>query len=286
MDASASPPIHRSIGLADGAVNLLEWPDAGPSVHFTHANGFNAETYVPILSPLAGEAHLFASDLRGHGFTALPADPERHSSWLTYPADLVRVLDAIGAGPYVLAGHSMGATTSLIAAANRPDLARAVILFEPVARSMPRSADFDLESMPLIAMTKKRRRVFPDAAMARRAYHGRGAFQTWSDDQLDAYLRGGLKPDPEGVRLACDPLWETQNYRLGPSGINEAVPRVQCPIMVFTGTEASTTGDDFVELVRRHHPSAHIQLVEGATHFLPMERPDLVRSAIRAAIRS
>lgn len=238
---------------------------------------------MPLLAPLADEAQLFASDLRGHGFTQLPDDPAQHSSWLTYPADLIRVLDAVGAGPYVLAGHSMGGTTSLIASAERPDLARGLVLCEPVARSFP--PHLDREQMPLVVMTKKRRAVFPDRATVRRAYHGRGAFKTWPDDMLDAYLDGGLKDDPEGVRLACDPQWEAQNYRLGPSGIDEALPRVKCPIAVFMGTVESTTGRDFLDLVRTHHPDAHLQIVEGATHFLPMEHPDLVRAAIRKMLR-
>lgn len=282
MNSPERPPVHRALDLGEGAVNLLDWGGQGPAVHFTHANGFNAETYVPILSPLADEAHLLASDLRGHGFTTLPADPKNHSSWLTYPADLIRVLDAIGAGPYVLSGHSMGATTSLIVAAERPDLVRSLVLFEPVARSFP---DFlDRDAIPLVVMTVKRRAIFPDAAAAKRAYTGRGAFKTWPEETLDAFLRGGLQPDPEGVRLACDPAWEAQNYRLGPLGIPAAVPKVRCPIAVFSGTAESTTGEEFLDLVRAHHPNAHLEIIDGASHFLPMEHPDLVRRAIRAAL--
>jgi pimeloyl-ACP methyl ester carboxylesterase len=282
MHGSAARPQRRALELGDGAVNLLDWGGAGPALHFTHANGFNAETYVPVLSPLAGEAHLFASDLRGHGFTTLPADPAEHRSWLTYPADLIRVLEAIGAGPYVLAGHSMGGTTSLLVAAMRPDLVRALVLFEPVAREFP--PDIDVENSPYVQSAVKRRAVFADAAAAKRAYTGRGAFRTWPEETLEAYLRGGLKPDPEGVRLACDPRWEAQNFRLGPHGVMDAIARLQCPIAVYAGTENSTTGDEVLALIRERHPSAHIEVIEGATHFLPMERPDLVRVGIQAAV--
>jgi len=282
MSESAARPQRRALPLADGAVNLLDWGGSGPSVHFTHANGFNAETYVPILSPLAGEAHLLASDLRGHGFTMLPADSATHTTWLTYPADLIRVLDAIRAGPYVLAGHSMGGTTSLLVAAQRPDLVKALVLFEPVAREFP--PGIDIENSPYVQSAVRRRAVFADTATARRAYTGRGAFRTWPDETLDAYLRGGLKPDAEGVRLACDPRWEAQNFRLGPSGVRDAIAKLQCPVIVFAGTENSTTGPEILALIRETHPAAHIEVIEGATHFLPMERPDLVRQAIREAI--
>jgi pimeloyl-ACP methyl ester carboxylesterase len=284
MIVGAARPQRRALDLGDGTVNLLDWGGSGPPVHFTHANGFNAETYVPILSPLAGEARLLASDLRGHGFTALPADPAQHDSWLTYPADLIRVLEAIGAGSYVLAGHSMGGTTSLLVAAMRPDLVRALVLFEPVAREFP--PGIDIENSPYVQSAVKRRAVFPDAATAKRAYTGRGAFRTWPEETLEAYLRGGLKTDIEGdgVRLACDPKWEAQNFRLGPHGVRQAIMRLQCPITVLAGTENSTTGSEVLDLIKAHNPAARTEIVPGASHFLPMERPELVRGAIRAAL--
>ena len=81
-------PQHRMIALTGGEVHVLDWGGGGPAVHFAHANGFNGATYAPILAPLAGEARLLASDLRGHGFTTLPADPQAHPGWPVFAADL------------------------------------------------------------------------------------------------------------------------------------------------------------------------------------------------------
>ncbi len=270
------------IALKDGAAHLLDWGGAGPSVHFTHANGFNARTYVPILGPLAGTAHVMASDLRGHGATTLPADPAAHVSWRVYPADLIRVLDAVGRGPYVLAGHSMGGTTSLLVAAERPDLVKALVLFDPVALQFPENVDRD--QIPLVIGARKRRAVFPDVESARRAYTGRGAFKTWPAETLDAYLEGGLKPDAEGWRLACAPEWEAQNFRLGPPDLLPAIDALECPITILHADEGSTAGQPLLARIKARHPGAHIERVPGTTHFLPMERPDLVRAALTEAI--
>ena len=126
--------------------------------------------------------------------------------------------------------------------------------------------------------------VFPEAGPALTAYIGRGAFKTWPDETIAAYLKGGLKPDPEGVRLACDPMWEAANFRMGPAGVQEAVDAVRCPIAVFTAAEGSTTGAPALARLRDRRPDARIDRVPGTTHFLPMERPDLVRAAIREAL--
>ena len=277
---------RRTLSLADGPVNLLDWGGSGPALHFTHANGFNAETYAPILGALSDQIHILASDLRGHGATGLPADPDTHDTWLVYRDDLIRVLEAIGEGPYVLSGHSMGATTSFLVAALRPDLVRALVLFEPVAFEPP--PGYDRDASPYVMGARKRRAAFDSASDVRRAYIGRGAFRTWPEETLDAYLRGGLKPDPErpdsdAVRLACDPRWEAANFMLGPPPLGQFLGRIVCPLTILHGTEQSTTGQPFLDSVRAALPDAHITQVQGATHFLPMEQPELVRQSILAA---
>ncbi len=46
--AAAEEPPRAEIAFADGAMSYLAWDDAGPdrpALVFTHANGFNANTY-------------------------------------------------------------------------------------------------------------------------------------------------------------------------------------------------------------------------------------------------
>lgn len=282
MPSTPERPRQRTLDFPDGTVHLLDWGGEGQKILFTHANGFNAATYVPILAPLTDQAHLYASDLRGHGLTTLAADPESHKSWLTYRDDLIRVLETIGGGPFVLGGHSMGATSSLLVTAARPDLVKALVLFEPVAFDPP--PNFNRDETPFVIGARKRRAVFDSVASAKQAYTGRGAFKTWPEETLDAYLSDAFKPDPEGVRLTCDPAWEAANFRLGPPPLNDAISAIRCPLTIFQGTEASTTGEPFLERVRAARPDAKITRIEGATHFLPMEQPDLVRASLLEAL--
>jgi pimeloyl-ACP methyl ester carboxylesterase len=87
---------------------------------FAHANGFNARTYRSLLQPLAASLRILAVDLRGHGATTLPTEIEGRNGWTEFRDDLLALLEAEAADPVVLAGHSMGGTTSLLAAAVRP----------------------------------------------------------------------------------------------------------------------------------------------------------------------
>ena len=64
-------PVRKKMTLSDGDVSYLDWPADAPLLHFTHATGFNAETYRGLLTPLQGRFHVAAADMRGHGFTTL-----------------------------------------------------------------------------------------------------------------------------------------------------------------------------------------------------------------------
>lgn len=111
-------PARDTIRLPDGEMALLHWPAQDrPRLVFAHANGFCASAYRQMLSRLAHRFDIIAMDLRGHGRTRLPADPAAHTSWDLYADDLAALYATLDRPPDLLAGHSMGAASSLMAAA-------------------------------------------------------------------------------------------------------------------------------------------------------------------------
>ena len=72
----------------DGDISICHWSAHGkPVLHWAHANGFNAQTYDPLLAPLAGDFDVYAADARGHGFSTLAADPAHYPGWTQYRND-------------------------------------------------------------------------------------------------------------------------------------------------------------------------------------------------------
>ena len=291
-----SDPLRKTVPLSDGEASYLDWPSEGPRLHFAHATGFNAQTYRGLLTPLQGQFHVTAADMRGHGFTKLPAVPGPLADWSTFGRDLAAVLDCLDKGPAVLAGHSMGAITSLMVAAHFPARVRALVLVEPVlvprfsrlkmrlARLLGRPVPRDSNLAELAA---KRRATFASFDVASTAYRGRGAFKTWPDETLDDYLRGGLIATGNGaeMRLACDPAWESSVFLHAPPGAARLAHHVRCPLTLIYADEG-TAHDQEVEIVARAHGAARLVKVPGATHFLPMERPDIVREEINRIARA
>ncbi len=270
----------------------LDFGDAARPVDvvFAHANGFNAMTYRSILGPLSLSLRIIAMDQRGHGASRLPAEPQGRRSWGDLRDDLLALLETLGDGPVILAGHSMGATTSLLAALARPDRVRALVLFDPVV--LPRVTSAILHRAPWLAtriysrmpLTKgalRRRAVFESFGAAFRAYRGRGAFRTWPEIMLADYVAGGFREREDGtVELSCAPAWEASNFAAQGNDTWRALDRVQAPIEIFQSAIQSVCHIGPGAALRRRNPRLRLRIVPQTTHFLPMERPDLVRDAL------
>ena len=276
--------------LPDGALSYLDWggPAAAARVVMSNANGFNAYTYRQLLSPLSGRLRIQAVDARGHGFSTATADPEAPLSWNVFRDDLIRFLEA-GTSPSLLVGHSLGATTSLLLAEARPDLVSGVLAVEPVIQPYLRSWGMRIKrllNLPhqangLVEGAAKRRAVFADREAVFTSYKGRGAFRTWPEQVIRDYITGGTRGRDDGqVGLACAPAWQTHVCRSTGPYIWDRLARIKPPITIIHGNVFSTCSQPVTQRLARLHPSAKITLVDGASHFLPMEFPDIVRENI------
>jgi pimeloyl-ACP methyl ester carboxylesterase len=290
-------PQRRLMPFDDGAMSYLEWTDApadAPLLVFSHANGFNAFTYRSLLEPLSEKFRIVALDMRGHGLTTLPADRSLVRRWKVYRDDLLRFVARIGNEPKILAGHSLGASASLMAAALRPATARALVLVEPVLPSNKLAAlawyagilGLEDKYLPLVPPAKRRRAKFASREAATASFRGRGAFRTWPDQMVADYVEGGTIEDGDGgFRLACAPQWEATNFSIYPFNITRLGQKVRAPMTVLYGTEHSTASDDLLRQLVKGHADAKVVCVPGASHFLPMEKPDLVRAEIVSAAK-
>ena len=292
MDSTlTNAPRERMIELEGrgGAIAGLEFGDAARPIDivFVHANGFNARTYRTILAPLAEEFRILAVDQRGHGRSTLPAETLGRTSWDGLRDDLLALMATLDIRDVVLSGHSMGGTACVLAQAEAPERVRSLLLFDPVVVPSPSDGGVDPESFansPLVQGARRRRAIFPDRAAVIAAYTGRGAFKTWPPEMLADYVADGFRERPDGeVELSCAPEWEASNFSSHAHDTWGAFERAQVPIRILKAEVGSTCREDprFDALVVAGRLEA--QVVPGTSHFLPMERPDLVRAELRKA---
>ena len=264
--------------------------DFGPieravDVVFLHATGFNALTYRHVLASLAKRYRVLAIDQRGHGASSLSAPLGERHDWLGYRDDLLAALEALDLSDVTISGHSMGGTVSLLAAAQAPDRVRRLVLFDPVIP--PAELRGAARSSPMVQAAARRRAEFPSRADALNSYRGRGAFKTWPEAMLADYVAAAFRDLPSGhVTLACDPAWEASTYAGQGHDLAAALARSRCPIDIFKADLNSTCHLGALAQAAELASRVHIETVAGASHFLPMERPDIVQAALRGAIEN
>lgn len=291
---SESPAFRRvSFELKAGRMAGLAWGDATrpPDILFLHATGFNARTYNTLLAPLGERFHVLAVDLRGHGQSMLPAHTFGYGSWNRHRDDVIELIDHHIGTPLTLAGHSMGGTVSLLTAGRRPDLARGVAMIDPVIvpsslysfAQLPGAPLWTSVMFPIARGASRRRSTFTGKDAAIEALTGRGVFKSFKPEQLADYVGDGFNETPNGVKLACTPAYEARTFAAMRHDPWAALPKAPAPLVVLRSGIRSTTPASAAARIAEVRPDARIATVDGATHMLPIERPDRARAAIETA---
>lgn len=212
---------RRSYLLRDGALSVLHFGNISEPVRlvFLHANGFNALAYRRVLEPLG--VHSVAFDMRGHGQSRNMPQPMNIPNWHIFREDCVeffeRHLPDLTDEPVVLAGHSFGAVSGILAAPFLKDRLAGYVGFDPVSvplifrltSNLPGGRAYMKKRIPIARNAGRRKSEFESQEAAFSRWQGRGAFKGMSDEVLRDYIKGGLVKREDGIwELACDPKWE------------------------------------------------------------------------------
>ncbi len=104
-------------------------PGDRPPLLLSHGYGASSRMWQPNLAALAADRTVITWDMRGHGASDSPDDPEQYSH-AACVADMAALLDAAGAERAVLGGLSLGGFVSLEFVLVHPRRADAVMLFD------------------------------------------------------------------------------------------------------------------------------------------------------------
>jgi N-formylmaleamate deformylase len=252
---------RRTIETAAGALALWEAPNPGaPPLALLHGIGSRAESWWPVLDPLAERFHLYALDLRGHGGSHKPAGGYLIDD---YAADLDAALDALALNrPFVL-GHSLGALTTLAWALARPQRAAKIVVEDPPLRTEPEVLEaFDgwiqLNALP------------PEAAAA--WYHAE--YPEWTAEEC--------RRRAESITSAAPAVFAEMRAFSATALTNPHLERaydladLQPPTLLLRGDPelgSMTRPDDAARLaaLARH---VQVEFVPGAGHSIHRDQPD------------
>lgn len=245
---------------------------------FSHANGFPAGSYRQIFERWrAAGWQISALERIGHD----PAYPVTRN-WPHLRDELVAFIEREAQGvPAVLVGHSLGGFLSAMVAAERPDLARAVVLLDsPIIDGWRARALRWAQDRPRVmrrfspsAVSRRRRQHWSDADAAYAHFAGKPAFARWAPGVLRDHLDANLVGDEQGMRLAFDRDIESDIYDHLPHHLGRLLRDhpLPCPLAFVGGTES--------EEVKRVGLAATRKLADAGVHWIagshlfPLERP-------------
>lgn len=253
----------------------------GTGLVLVHATGFCKETWWPVLDHLPGIPAI-SIDQRGHGASGTPEMP---FDWWDLGADVQWVIEEMHPQSPVGVGHSSGGAALAMAEIERPGTFSALVLIEPIILPPP-FVRGEENAMTLQAL--RRRPSFDSVESAFASFHGRGPFARWEEDALRAYVEHGTVDDESGGRLlACPPEVEAEFYRGATAhGVWARLSEIGCPVVVVVGEGSDTHTPGFTASLTERFADARSATVEGATHFVPMERPGEVAAVVRDVLGS
>lgn len=103
-------------------------PERAPAVLLVHGWGGDGREWSPHAEALADRFRVLVPDLRGHGRSEVPAEGNTPAEMAE---DLAALIQALGTGPVVAVGHSMGGQVVNLLAVRHRHTVRSVIALDP-----------------------------------------------------------------------------------------------------------------------------------------------------------
>ncbi|MBU1384189.1 MAG: alpha/beta hydrolase [Alphaproteobacteria bacterium] len=109
--------------------NVTVTGQTGPLMIFSHGFGCDQTMWRSVASQFEPRARVVLFDHVGAGGSVDEAYEEaKYASLAGYAADVIEIVEALGAGPVIFVGHSVSATIGVLAAVARPELFRSLVL--------------------------------------------------------------------------------------------------------------------------------------------------------------
>lgn len=292
---STTPFIREDHPMSDGTISAYHFGDVNAPIRLImlHATGFNGRVYRTVLEGLG--CHCVALDLRGHGFTALPADPSKLPNYYIFRDDVLEFTSRYVTENIVLAGHSMGASVGLLCAPHLKGRLKGYVGFDspllppwmlPLTL-IPGFTERLKTNLPIAAAAGRRRSVFDSYEDVFKRYRHKTIFEGFMDDVLQDYIKGGFKEQDGKLHLTCDPKWEqavfaAQRHNLYKAARN--LPRNNTQL-IFASHQAPSS-PLARERMRGVLGRKNVQRRKGLNHMFPLNRPDVAQAALLQALQS
>ncbi|WP_411826698.1 alpha/beta fold hydrolase [Luteolibacter sp. AS25] len=237
----------RILKLRDAEI-YFERFGAGKPVLLLHGGAATIESWFCQIPALAEKYELIVPDARGHGRSP---DVDGPIDFDSMAADFCELLDHVGLKNVAVVGWSDGAVTGMKMAMMRPDLISKVVTLGAHSRPEGMTDDFRAEVEGSTAEN------FPEILS--------GGYKALSPDGPDHWpvVFGKLKT-----------MWLTL-----PDFSEGELQSIQCPVLLVVGESDIVTREESKRM-ESLIPDASLKILEGASHYAPVEVPEIVNAVV------
>jgi pimeloyl-ACP methyl ester carboxylesterase len=238
---------------------VVELGGQGQPIVVLHGLMGRASTWWPVATWLAAHGRVVGMDARGHGRS------QARGPWTTHrlATDVIELLDGIG--PAVVVGHSMGALHGLVAAANRPDLVRALVVEDMGVDFVGRSA---ADARAWFGALPPR---WPALAAVRESFAAYGDYMIECVEERD-----------DGWTLLADVAHTTEiAAEWAQRAWWDVLPRVACPTLLIEAQDSITPAGQMQRMAQLMPDARHVT-VEGSDHLVHRSAPEAYREVVEA----
>jgi lipase len=250
------------------------WPGRGAPVVALHGLTASYVSFMGVAERLAGRRAVFALDLRGRGDSEKPAGPY---GMVQHARDVAAAMRAMGLGPSVIVGHSMGGFVAAALATQEPDLVAGVVFIDggyapAIAAAGPQQALDAALQLRIMQL----RQPHPSREAYRQFWRGQPHFPAedwgpWVEAFLD-YEVGGEAPElrpkasEDGVKADLMEGLQREAMIARLKAIRVPVLMVRAPAGFVPGTPPLYP-DAMMEQMRTCVQAMEEELIPGTTHY-------------------
>jgi pimeloyl-ACP methyl ester carboxylesterase len=245
------------------------WHDVGigPPVVLIHGLADDHRAWRRVAGRLMLDHRVILYDLRGHGESSLGAPDGRLAQ---LGGDLIGLCDALAIERCTLAGFSLGGTIAMRAAIDAPERVAALALVATSSRVGRAAQGWYLERAAMVDDRDERLRETLDQDTAD-VYQAR-------PEETDAglHVRRSSTRDPRGYANACRAMADLRDHAL-----DDELGRITAPTTILAGDRDQHCPPRAAEIIAERVAGSGLEILPGAGHPLPVERPDETADAIR-----
>lgn len=258
-------------------------------INFVHANGFPAPSYQTFFDCFNSEIQVFAHPQYGHN----PNYPW-HNNWQYLVDEVIAVVQQQQdqhQQPIVGVGHSFGGVITFMAACQRPELFKGIVILDPpvligakasMVRLLKHTRFIDKVTPAKKAVT--RRRNWPlDSNMVDHFKH-KQLFKNFDPRCLKDYADNAVVKRNQQLELRFSPEVEAGIFRNVAVNLSRYKNKLNLPAtLIYAEKSDLYPGSVFKQFAKKH--DLDIQCIEQAGHMFPLERPERSAELIESIIQ-